>query len=353
MMSLFPEGTQPVIAGPCSAESRDQVLNTAAGLQSLGVGIFRAGLWKPRTHPGCFEGVGAAGLEWLLEARRATGMKICTEVASPAHVRACLDAGVDMVWIGARTTSNPFQVQEIAGALRGSGIPVLVKNPSGQDIGLWSGAVERLQSCGVEDIALVLRGFASMTEKKYRNAPMWQVVSEMRMRFPGMPVLCDPSHMAGSRAYVAELSRSAMDIGLDGLMVEVHCCPAEALSDSAQQLTPGEFGRMMRSLSVRSRDCDDESYRSSMAELRARIDEIDSDILSSLASRMEVSRRIGECKRAHNISILQSSRWETVLARCCEDASGLGLDPAFVSRIFNAIHDASVAEQNKILSSDD
>lgn len=353
MMSLFPEGSPLVIAGPCSAESRDQILDTAVQLHALGVGVLRAGLWKPRTHPGCFEGVGAEGLDWLCEARRSTGMRICTEVASAAHVRACLDAGLDMVWIGARTTSNPFLVQEIAEALHGSDIPVLVKNPSGQDIGLWAGAVERLQSQGLEKIGLVLRGFASLGEKKYRNAPKWQVAAEMRTRFPGMPLLCDPSHMAGSREYVAELSRSAMDIGLDGLMVEVHCCPGKALSDSAQQLTPAEFGEMMRGLSIRSRDCDDEDYRSSIAGLRAHIDDIDADIIESLAARMAVSRQIGECKRAHNISILQTSRWESVLARCLEAASAQGLDPEFVTRIFNTIHDASVAEQNKILSEDD
>ena len=349
---IFPAARPLVVAGPCSVESRDMLLSVAAALKEQGVQVLRAGLWKPRTHPGCFEGLGADALEYLTEVRSRFGLKVCTEVAGPSHVAACLEAGVDMLWIGARTTVNPFQVQEIADALEGTDVPVLVKNPVSQDPGLWAGAVERLSRSGVRKIGLVHRGFASIDETRYRNAPIWQSAIEMRMRFPRLPMLCDPSHMAGKAEYVRELSQKALDLGFDGLMVEVHPDPARALSDAAQQIDPEGFACLLKGLSVRRPDAEEGDYRSSIAGLRSRIDDVDGGILKLLGDRMELSRRIGVTKRSHGVSILQASRWDEVLSRCSRMAEEYGLDEDMVRRIFGIIHEASVREQDKVMSAE-
>lgn len=332
-----------LIAGPCSAESEEQVLETARSLAGIGIDVFRAGIWKPRTHPGGFEGVGREGLEWLCRVRKETGLKVGTEVASKEHVEAVLEAGLDMVWIGARTTPNPFLVQEIARSLSGSGMMVWVKNPVSQDVDTWNGAVERLMSCGINNIGLIFRGFATFEHIRGRNASQWLQAAEMRTRFPQFMMLCDPSHMAGDSGMVPEMAGRALDLGMDGLMVEVHCCPEKALSDAAQQMRPEELAAMVGSLAPRCGEAGSGARRLEL--LRSRIDEIDDQILSLLASRMDVSREIGELKQEHSMPIIQPQRWEKVLASVREKALALGLDPSFAQDLYNRIHDASVAQQ--------
>lgn len=341
-----------IIAGPCSAESRDQIMVTAAAVQAAGAAIFRAGLWKPRTRPGTFEGVGEQGIAWLREVRDSLGMRVCTEVACAAHVESCLDAGLDCLWIGARTAANPFQVQEIADALKGSCIEVLIKNPVNPDIELWAGDVERLRDAGIKDIVLVHRGFSPVTPLKYRNGPQWGIAVQMRSRFPELPMLCDPSHIGGSREYVREISQRALDLGMDGLMIEVHCNPDGALSDSRQQLSTEEFAGLRGSLVARSSDSDNREYRDSIEMLRSRIDTIDEQLVGLLAERMNLSREIGKAKKDNNISIVQTSRWEEVLSNVREYAGRNSLDADFVEDIFNCIHAESAGEQNKILGND-
>ncbi len=347
---IFPEGRPLIIAGPCSAESEIQVMETARRLKDLGIGVFRAGLWKPRTHPNTFEGVGAAGLKWLQRVKSELGMKICTEVACEKHIFDCLKFGVDMVWIGARTTANPFLVQELADALKDVDMPVLVKNPVSPDPDLWAGALERFSQAGIKKLGVIHRGFSTSGRIKYRNSPEWKIAIEFRSRYPEIPFFCDPSHIAGDRKYVREISQRSLDLGLDGLMIESHCDPTCALSDAAQQLTPADLGVMLRGLTVREQDSDSPDYRENIDQLRARIDIIDEDLLSLLGERMEVSRRIGEYKKLNNIAILQTSRWDSVLEKVLSKGAELGLPAEFVKMIFNGIHDASVAVQNEILS---
>lgn len=339
-----------IIAGPCSAETQEQVLNTARRLSQIGVKVFRAGIWKPRTHPGCFEGVGPEGLKWLGKVKTSFGMKVCTEVANARHVEDCLKAGIDMLWIGARTTANPFLVQEIAEALSGTDIPVLVKNPVSPDPELWIGAIERLLACGVSKIGVIHRGFSSVEELKYRNDPKWQIAVEFRTSHPEIPFFCDPSHIAGDKALVREIAQRALDLGLDGLMIESHCQPVMALSDASQQLTPDELSVLLSELVVRNEDSDSSAYKDNIEQLRSRIDLTDEQILRLLASRMHLCRQIGEYKRANNISILQTSRWEKVLSSVVAKGKELGLSEDFVMQIFNTIHETSVQIQDEILS---
>ena len=338
-----------VIAGPCSAETEEQVMTTARGLKDAGVEVFRAGIWKPRTRPGCFEGIGVPGLPWLQRVQSELGMKVCTEVAGARHIEECLAHGVDILWIGARTTANPFLVQEIADSLRGTDVPVLVKNPISPDLGLWIGALERLARAGVKNLGVIHRGFMSLDEHRYRNAPQWQIAIEMRTRYPALPFYCDPSHMSGKAEYVPEICQKAMNLGLDGLMIESHCNPSCALSDASQQLTPAEVGRLLRSLQTRDSDTQDSLYRGTMEQLRERIDGYDEQILDALAGRMEVSRQIGEIKKSNNVAILQMQRWDEILEGIRAEADARRLDSAFVLKVFNAIHDASVQEQNKVI----
>jgi len=339
-----------VIAGPCSAESEEQVMQTAKGLREIGINVFRAGIWKPRTHPGSFEGIGVQGLKWLQRVKKECGMKVGTEVASEKHVYECIKHGVDLMWIGARTTANPFLVQEIAEALRDTDIPVLVKNPVNPDIDLWIGALERLNREGVRKLGVIHRGFSSFEKIKYRNAPQWQIAVELRSRYPGLPFFCDPSHLAGDKKYIQEISQRAMDLGLDGLMVESHCDPACALSDAAQQLTPSELIQMLESLAVRDSQTSNREYNETMDQLRAQIDVLDDSLIYTLSSRMKISRRIGQFKKENNVAIIQASRWDKVLDKVTVAAREQGLDEKFITDIFNSIHEASVAEQNKILS---
>lgn len=340
-----------VIAGPCSAETQEQVMETAKGLNDVGIHVFRAGIWKPRTHPGSFEGVGTVGLKWLQQVKRELGMYVCTEVASERHVYECIKFGIDMVWVGARTSANPFLMQEIAEALRDTDIPVLVKNPVNPDLDLWIGALERLNRAGVKKLGVIHRGFSTSQKIQYRNDPGWRIAIELRTRYPELPFFADPSHMAGDRKYLAELSQRAMDLGLEGLMIESHCNPSCALSDAKQQLTPQELIHMLENdIVVRDNDTDSSDYREGIDQLRAQIDVIDENLLFALKSRMGVSSKIGKYKKEHNIAILQTGRWDSLLAEMVRKGSEYGLSERFIVQLFNAIHEESVRVQNDILS---
>ncbi len=337
------------IAGPCSAETEEQVMETAKGLNEFGIHVYRAGIWKPRTHPGSFEGVGSVGLKWLKKVKETYGMKVCTEVATEKHVLECIKYGVDMIWIGARTSTNPFLMQEIADALSGTDIPVLVKNPVNPDLDLWIGALERLNQAGIRKLGVVHRGFSTSASIPYRNDPGWKIAIELRTRYPQMAFFADPSHMAGSRKYLQELSQRAMDLGLDGLMVESHCTPDCAWSDAKQQLTPQDLRTMLETLVIRDETSDDAAYKEGIDALRARIDVLDESLLKLLKDRMDVSRKIGAYKREHNVAILQTGRWDQVLKETVERAAQLGISEQAISAIMTAIHDESVRIQNEVL----
>lgn len=351
---MFTEPRPSVVAGPCSAESEEQVMETAKGLKEMGINVFRAGVWKPRTHPGCFEGVGAEGLEWLQRVKQEYGLKISTEVASEKHVAECIRYGVDLVWLGARTTTNPFLVQEIADALKGTDIPVLVKNPVNADLDLWIGALERLNRAGIKKLGVILRGFSTFDKIKYRNDPQWQVAIEFRSRYPEIPFFVDPSHLGGHKDYILEISQRSLDLGFEGLMIESHCNPTVALSDAKQQLTPDQLSDLLyHQIVVREKDSDAPEWKENIDQLRAKIDVIDENILYALGTRMNVSRQIGEYKKENNIAILQTSRWDKVLSKVVEKGNNYGLTANFLKDVFTAIHEASVEVQNEIISRKD
>ncbi|MDE7074453.1 MAG: bifunctional 3-deoxy-7-phosphoheptulonate synthase/chorismate mutase type II [Odoribacter sp.] len=348
---IFSDLTRPlVVAGPCSAESEQQVYETAKGLRAAGVEVLRAGIWKPRTRPNCFEGVGAEGLPWMQRVQRELGMKVSTEVANVKHVYEALKAGMDMLWIGARTTANPFAMQEIADALKGTDIPVLVKNPVNPDVELWIGALERLNMAGLRKIGVIHRGFSTYGKSKYRNMPQWQLPIEVKRRFPEMLMICDPSHISGRREYLREVSQQAMDLGFDGLIVESHICPEIALSDSAQQLTPAALGALLEGLVIREVDTENLEYRENIDELRARIDVLDNELLELLANRMRVSDEIGRYKKQNNITILQPVRWDTILEKVFAKGAEKGLDSEFLEKVFKAVHQASIDRQTRIMN---
>lgn len=350
---MFTEPRPSVVAGPCSAETEEQVMETAKGLKEMGINVYRAGIWKPRTHPGSFEGVGAPGLKWMQRAKKEYGLKISTEVASEKHVFECLKYGVDLVWLGARTTANPFLVQEIADALKDTDIPVLVKNPVNPDIDLWIGALERLNRAGIRKLGVIHRGFSTADKIKYRNDPQWQMAIELRSRHPELPFFVDPSHMAGSKEYIQELSQRSLDLGFEGLMIESHCNPSCALSDAKQQLTPDELSDLLyNKITVRDSDSDSKEWKENIDQLRAKIDILDENLLYTLGARMKVSRQIGEYKRANNVAILQTSRWDKVLAKVVAKGQEYDLPEDFIKEVFNAIHEASVEIQNKVISGD-
>lgn len=351
---IFTEPRPSVVAGPCSAESEEQVMETAKGLKEMGLNVFRAGIWKPRTHPGCFEGVGVEGLEWLRKVQSEYGLKVTTEVASERHVAECLKAGVDMVWLGARTTANPFLVQEIADALSGTDIPVLVKNPVNADLELWIGALERLNRAGIKKLGVIHRGFSTFDKIKYRNDPQWQVAIELRSRYPELPFFVDPSHLGGHRDYILEISQRSLDLGFEGLMIESHCNPSAALSDAKQQLTPSQLSDLIyNQIVVRDKDSDAPEWKENIDQLRAKIDIIDENILYAFGSRMNVSRQIGEYKKENNIAILQTARWDKVISKVVEKGKDYGLTERFLKEVFTAIHEASVEIQNEVISKKD
>ena len=337
------------IAGPCSAESREQLLSTARSLAAIGgVDILRAGVWKPRTSPNSFEGVGDVALEWLSEAKRITGLPVATEVANAHHAQKALDAGIDVVWIGARTTNNPFSVQEIAETLGGSSVEVLVKNPTSADVELWVGAVERLEKCGVKNIGLIHRGFSGYNSVGgYRNAPLWGLALEMRRRMPQMPMICDPSHICGNRSGLLSVVQQAADLDYSGVMIECHPAPEEALSDAEQQITPEELAALLAQIVWKSNSSDSALCKSELERLRGTIDRLDDEIFALIARRMEISDQIGELKRSNNLTILQSGRWQEVVEKVTTKASELGLGRDFTTKILDAIHLESIERQKE------
>ena len=333
-----------IIAGPCGVESREQIMAAAEGISRTGVRMLRGGLWKPRTHPGSFEGVGEAGAQWLRDAGKATGMETATEVANAKHVEVVLKYGIDAVWIGARTTGNPFLVQEIADALKGTDLPVLVKNPLVPDPELWIGAIERLAADG-RQVCAVHRGFYFYGESLYRNAPFWQIPVELRRRMPEIPILCDPSHIGGERSLVKSLSQQAMAFGFDGLMIEVHPDPDKALSDAAQQITPAELAQLLSSLKMRGNSAPGAEAAAALDSLRSDIDRIDSSLIDLLSERMKISEAIGEVKEKSGLTVLQTGRWNSVLAKVRALAQEKDLDESFITEVFNLIHRASMERQ--------
>ncbi|MCQ2132505.1 MAG: bifunctional 3-deoxy-7-phosphoheptulonate synthase/chorismate mutase type II [Bacteroidaceae bacterium] len=335
-----------LIAGPCSAESEEQVLSTARHLKSHGINIFRAGVWKPRTKPGCFEGHGVKALPWLQVVKAETGMKVATEVATPEHVEAALKAGIDIFWIGARTSTNPFAVQAIADALKGIDIPVLIKNPINPDLELWIGAIERINRAGIQRLGAIHRGFSSYDHKIYRYQPMWQIPIELRRRIPEIPVLCDPSHMGGKREFIAPLCQQAMDLGMDGLIVESHCKPDEAWSDASQQVTPDTLADIIQSLVIRHETESTEN----IAILRRQIDDIDNQIIDIIAKRMRVCREIGQYKKDHDMTIVHAQRYSEIIEKREQQGDMLGVDKDFISNIFGLLHQESVRQQMNIIN---
>lgn len=349
-MSFFRTGSRPyIIAGPCSAETREQVLETAEGLKNLPVGLFRAGVWKPRTRPGSFEGNGVEALGWLKEVKEQYGLKIVIEVAEPEHVELALQYGIDALWIGARTTVNPFQVQHIADALKSVDIPVLVKNPVNPDVALWQGAIERLERVGIKDIAAIHRGFSTYTSSSsYRNPPNWPIPIELKRRKPELPIICDPSHITGNSSKVAEVVQKSMDMGFDGLMIETHPNPTEAWSDADQQITPQALGQILSQIVVRSHDADE-----NIAELeyiRQQMDSIDAEIIDLIARRMELSEQIGLVKKLTNIAAFLPERWNEIRETRGARADKQGLSEEFIIALYEKIHHESIKKQLEVLS---
>lgn len=335
-----------VIAGPCSAETEEQVMETAKNLAKNGVRIFRAGIWKPRTKPGGFEGVGSVGLTWLQEVKRETGMLVATEVANKQHVEEALNAGVDVLWIGARTSANPFAMQEIADSLVGADVPVLVKNPVNPDLELWIGAMQRIYNAGIRQIGAIHRGFSAYGKHLYRNMPQWHIPIELRRRMPELTLICDPSHIGGKRELVAPLSQQAMDMGFDGLIVESHCDPDSAWSDKSQQVTPEVLNFILNMLVVR----DTTQTTESLTLLRQQIDQIDNDLLEALSKRMRISREIGQYKKEHSMPVVQTGRYDDILNSRAAAAEELGMNGDFMKTVYQAIHEESVRQQIEVLN---
>ncbi len=338
-----------VIAGPCSAETEEQVLNIAHQLKDSDATVLRAGIWKPRTRPGNFEGVGALGLKWLQKAKEETGMLTTTEVANPTHVDLALKHDVDILWIGARTTVSPFIVQEIADALKGTDKIVLVKNPVNPDLSLWLGAVERLHTADIKKLGVIHRGFSAYEKTKYRNNPEWQIPIELQNKFPDLPLILDPSHIAGRRDIIFDLCQTALDLNYDGIMVETHHEPDKAWSDAAQQITPNTLIQIMKDLKVRKEVSASEEFQNKLNTLRSKIDIADSQILDVLSKRMKISEEIGQVKKDQNVAILQTKRWNEILGKMVLEGEEKGLSEEFVLRLFKAIHQESINHQQKIL----
>ena len=338
-----------VIAGPCSAETEEQVLKIAHSLKNTDVSFFRAGIWKPRTRPGMFEGVGALGLQWLQRVKEETGLKTATEVANKDHVKLALEHDIDMLWIGARSTVSPFIIQEIADELEGTDKIILVKNPVNPDLPLWIGALERLQRAGIEKLGVIHRGFSTYEKTKYRNIPEWQLVIELQNKFPNLPIICDPSHITGKRDLIFDVSQTALDLNFDGLMIETHCNPDAAWSDAAQQVTPERLVEIMNDLRIRKTSTSEEDYVSQLGNLRSRIDIIDEQLLDLLKKRMDIADEIGTLKKANNVAILQNTRWHEILGKMILEGEQRNLSEEFVIQVFKAIHQESINRQARIV----
>ena len=335
-----------VIAGPCSAETEEQVMTTARQLAQKGCHNFRAGAWKPRTKPGGFEGHGEPALKWLKQVKEETGMLVTTEVATPEHVELCLKYGIDILWIGARTSANPFAMQALADALKGVDVPVFVKNPVNPDLELWIGALERINQAGIKMLGAIHRGFSSYDKKIYRNLPMWQIPIELRRRIPELPIICDPSHIGGRRELIAPLCQQAMDLGFDGPIVESHCDPDKAWSDAKQQVTPDVLDYILSLLIIR----DEKMSTEGITQLRSQIDELDNELMNLLAKRMRVCREIGMYKKEHNMTVLQPTRYNEILDKRGAQGTLCGMDSDFIKHIFESVHEESVRQQMEIIN---
>nr|AOE12667.1 cytochrome C4 [uncultured bacterium]CCF99953.1 phospho-2-dehydro-3-deoxyheptonate aldolase [uncultured Flavobacteriia bacterium] len=339
-----------VIAGPCSAETEEQVLKIAHELKDSDVSYFRAGIWKPRTRPGMFEGVGEIGLRWLKKVKEETGMKTCTEVANAAHVKLAIENDVDLLWIGARSTVSPFIMQEIADALAGTDKIVLVKNPVNPDLALWLGGIERLYTAGIKNLGAIHRGFSTYEKTKYRNTPEWQLAIEFQNKFPDLPLINDPSHITGKRDMIFEVSQTALDLNFDGLMIETHFDPEKAWSDAAQQVTPDTLKQIMEDLKVRKQTNTEEEYQKTLNNLRAQITVTDNQLVELLGKRMKVADQIGGLKKEKNVAVLQSKRWNEILGNMILEGETKGLSEEFVLKMFKAIHQESINHQEKVIN---
>lgn len=340
-----------IISGPCSAESRDQLMETALQLKKLNrVHVLRAGIWKPRTRPGAFEGIGSIGLEWLKEAKEATGFPTAIEIANAKHAEEALKAGVDILWIGARTTVNPFAVQEIADALVGVKVPVLVKNPVNPDLELWIGALERLSRAGIEELGAIHRGFSSYEKSKYRNKPNWEIPIELRRRIPELPIINDPSHICGNRELLLSVAQTAMDMNFDGLMLESHIDPSVAWSDAKQQVTPADLNKLLNQLVLRKSSIDDAILKNLLEELREKIDVMDTKLITMLSKRMKIAKKIGKYKKEKNVTILQSNRWEEIVNSRLKQGVEKKLSEDFITKLFEIIHQESISQQNQVMN---
>ena len=341
-----------IISGPCSAETEEQVLQTATRLAATGkIDMLRAGIWKPRTRPGMFEGIGTKGLPWLQKAKQVTGLPTCIEVATAKQVEDALHFDVDVLWIGARTTVNPFSVQEVADALKGVDVPVLIKNPINPDLELWSGAVERVERAGIKEIGLIHRGFSSYGNTEYRNAPMWHLAIEMKRRNPGRMMINDPSHICGRRDILASVSQIAIDLDYDGLMIESHIDPDNAWSDAKQQITPEVLAQLLDGINWRKEDVANNTFHDAMEKLRQQINHLDDELMQILGQRMKVADQIGQYKKDNNVTILQTNRWNEILERAFKKGDKLGLSKEFITKYFDAVHMESINHQNKIFNS--
>ena len=341
-----------IISGPCSAETEEQVVETVQRIAATGkVDMIRAGIWKPRTRPGSFEGIGVKGLPWLLRAKKLTGLPTMVEVATGKQVEDAISFEVDVLWIGARTTVNPFSVQELADALRGTDVPVLIKNPINPDLELWTGAVERVAKSGVKQIGLIHRGFSSYGNAEYRNAPMWHLAIEMKRRYPDLLFINDPSHICGRRDILHEVAQKAIDLDYDGLMIESHIDPDHAWSDAKQQVTPEKLAELLDSIVWRREDVNSEEYHAALEKLRQQINHLDDELMQILGQRMKIAEKIGEYKKNNNITILQTNRWNEILQRAVQEGEALGLSKEFITKYFDAMHMESINHQNKIMNS--
>ena len=339
-----------IIAGPCSAESEDQMLKIGHALKSHRNLLFRAGVWKPRTRPNNFEGIGTIGLRWLSLVKQETGLSTTTEVANANHVEEALKHNVDVLWIGARTTVNPFAVQEIANALKGVDIPVMIKNPLNPEVNLWIGAIERLADAGLTKLAAIHRGFFAYNNNKYRNIPQWQLAIELKRRISGITMICDPSHIAGKRDLIYEVSQKAIDMNYDGLMIETHISPEKALSDSAQQVTPDQLNNVLKRLVIRNSKIEDPVFKSSLNQLRIQIDDLDNELIDVLKRRMMVAEKIGIHKKENEVTILQSNRWEELFSSRIKNGMKSGLSEEFMSKLLKAIHQESINRQTEVMN---
>lgn len=339
-----------VIAGPCSAESEEQVLEVAHELKKTDATVFRAGIWKPRTRPGTFEGNGVKALPWLQKVKKETGLLIAVEIANAQHAKLAIEFDVDILWLGARTTVNPFAVQEIADAIQGTDKIVLVKNPINPDLDLWIGAIERLHKMGVTNLGAIHRGFSSFRKSKYRNIPSWQIPIDLKSKYPTLPIINDPSHICGNREGIFEVSQTALDLKFEGLMIETHCHPDDAWSDAKQQITPARLVEIMNTLRVRKDSFEEEEYISKLDAFRQEINSKDDQLLETLSERMQIVESIGKAKKEANVAVLQNTRWNEILSKVIEKGQEQGLNQDFIEKIFKAIHQESIAHQEKIIN---